>query len=131
MKKIFYLLTFVTLISCTQAFSQTSTVVMKALNGNTKLNGGSIVKGHLNEIDVLSNSSGQTNCRDCGKPNISSFNFMISLSPATIAFKKILLNGTILQSVDVVYIKGGTTPIVYYKIHMDSVVVENVQISLK
>ena len=109
------------------AFSQSTTVVMKAMDGTTKLSGGSTVSGHINEIDILSNSQGESFCKGCAKPDISSFNIMISVSPATISFKKLLLNGTKLTSVDVTYIKGGTTPVTYYIIHMENVLVENVQ----
>jgi type VI protein secretion system component Hcp len=52
---------------------------------------------------------------------------MITLSPAVISFRKLLLNGKKLTSIDVTYIKGGTTPVIFYKIHMENVIVENVQ----
>jgi type VI protein secretion system component Hcp len=126
MRKIIYLFfTVAFMFTCRNAFTQTS-VVMKALDGTTKLNGGSTVAGHTNEIDVLSNSHGETFCIGCAKPNFSSFNIMISLSPATISFKKLLLNGTKLTSVDVTYIKTAI-PLEYYKIHMENVTVESVQ----
>src|SRR6476620_10984281 len=127
MRKFIHLLFPVALLfSCSKVFTQTS-VVMKAFNGTTKLNGGSTVPGHLNEIDVFANSSGQVLCAECSKPNFQSFAFMISLSSATISFRKLLLTGTKLKSVDVVSIKGGTTPLEYYKIHIDSVTVESIQ----
>lgn len=128
MRKIIYLLFAVALMfTCSSAFSQTTSVVMKALDGTTKLNGGSTKPGHINEIDVLSNSQGEDYCSTCAKPSISDFSFLIALSPATISFKKLLLNGTKLTSVDVTYIKGGTTPLEYYKVHMENVTVESVQ----
>lgn len=108
------------------AISQNS-VVMKALSGTTKLNGGSTVAGHLGEIDVLSNSQGENNCATCNKPDISDFNFLMTLNPASIAFKKLLLTGTRLTSVDITFIKGGTTPLEYYKIHMEDVAVSSFQ----
>lgn len=127
MKKIICLLfAAVFIFTCSNTFSQTS-VVMKALNGTTKLNGGSTVPGHTNEIDVLSNSQGVDFCAECVKPSFSSFSFMIVLSPAVISLKKLLLNGTKLTSVDITYIKGGTTPVVFYKIHMENVTIENIQ----
>jgi len=127
MRKVIYLffalaLTFI----CSNTFAQTE-VVMKALDGATKLNGGSTVAGHVNEIDVLSNSHGEDYCNTCIKPSFSDLSFLISLSPATISFKKLLLNGTKLTSVDITYIKQGTTPFEYYKIHMENVIVESVQ----
>ena len=127
MRKISYLFFAVAfMLTCSNAFSQTS-IVMKALDGTTKLNGGSTVQGHLNEIDVLSSSQGEDFCTTCTKPSISDLNIIVLLSPATISFKKLLLKGTKLTSVDITYIKGGTTPVEYYKIHMENVLVENVQ----
>lgn len=127
MKTIVYLLFAAALIfTCSNTFAQTS-VVMKALDGTTSLNGGSTVTGHVNQIDILSNSQGEDYCNTCTKPSFSDLSFMISLSPATISFKKLLLNGTKLTSVDITYIKQGTTPVEYYKIHMENVIVESVQ----
>ena len=127
MKKISYLL-FAAIFTCTcsNTFSQVS-VVMKALDGTTKLNGGSTVAGHVNEIDVLSNSHGEDFCSTCNKPSFSDFSFIVTLSPAVISFKKLLLNGNRLTSVDVTFIKGGATPVTVYKIHMENVRVESVQ----
>lgn len=125
-KSIYLVFAVVFIFTCSNALAQTS-VVMKAMDGTTKLNGGSIVAGHLNEIDLYSYSQGEANCVGCNKPQISSFNIMINLSPATISFKKLLLNGTKLTSVDVAYIKSGTTAFTYYKIHMENVTVESVQ----
>jgi type VI protein secretion system component Hcp len=109
------------------AFSQSTTVVMKAMDGTAKLNGGSTVPGHISEIDVLSNSLGESSCSTCAKPYVSDYNIMMQLCPATISFKKLLLNGTKLTSVDITYIKGGTTPVAYYLVHMEDVLVESVQ----
>jgi type VI protein secretion system component Hcp len=127
MRKSIYLVFAVAfMFTCSNVFAQTS-VVMKAMDGATKLNGGSTVAGHANEIDILSNSMGEDFCPSCVRPSVSSFNVMLILSPATVSFKKLLLNGTKLTSVDVVYIKGGATPFTYYKIHMENVAVEDVQ----
>ena len=127
MKKIICLLfAAIFIFNCRNAFSQIS-VVMKALDGTTKLNGGSTVPGHTNEIDVLSNSQGQDFCTTCAKPSFSDFTFMITLSPAVISFKKLLLNGAKLTSVDITFIKGGTTPVTLYKVHMENVTVTTVQ----
>ena len=52
--------------------------------------------------------------------------FMTKLSAATISFKKLSLNGTKLTSVDVTYIKPGTTPFYLLKIHMENVTVTSV-----
>ena len=126
MRKIIRLLfALVILFTCSNAFTQT-TVVMKALDGTTKLNGGSTVPKHINEIDLYSYSQGESNCVTC-QASVSSFNIMIKLSPATISFKKLLLNGTKLTSIDVTYIKGGVTPFTYYNIHMENIAVESVQ----
>ena len=53
---------------------------------------------------------------------------MMSLNPSTMSFKKLLINKTKLTSVDITYIKPGTSvPIEYYKIHMEDVTVVSVQ----
>lgn len=129
MRKITYLLfAVVFMFICSGAYTQSTTIVMKALDNNSiKLNGGSTISKHLGEIDVLSYSQGEQFCTGCSKPDISSLSVMIGLSPATISFKKLLLSGTKLISVDITYIKGGTTPVEYYKIHMENVAVESVQ----
>jgi len=111
------------IFTCSNTFAQVS-VVMKAMNGTTKLNGGSIVPGHTGEIDLLSYSQGESRCSTCNVPSLSSLNAMLVLSPATISFKKLLLNGTKLTSVDIFYIRAGST---FYKIHMENVTVESVQ----
>jgi len=125
MRKIIPLLFAVALIfTCSNAFSQH---VMKAMDGTTKLNGGSTVAGHTDEIDLLSNSLGEDRCATCSTSNVSDYNIMIQLSAATISFKKLLLNGKKLTSVRVTYIKPGTTPFTYYRIQMENVTVESVQ----
>jgi type VI protein secretion system component Hcp len=100
---------------------------MKAMDGATKLNGGSIVAGHSGEIDILSDSQGEIRCDGCGKATLTDFSAMIKLSAATIALKKKTLNGTFLTSIDVAFIKAGPTPFTYYKIHMENVATTSVQ----
>ncbi len=127
MRKSIYLVFAVALIfTCSNAFAQTI-VVMKAMDGATKLNGGSTVAAHSNEIDILSFSHGEFRCSTCNVPQVSAYNAMIILSPATISFKKLLLKGTKLTSVDVTNIKPGATPFTYYKVRMENVTVESVQ----
>lgn len=112
------------MFTCTNVFSQ-STIVMKAKSGTTTLNGGSTVAGHVGEIDLFSYSHGESFCEGCNKPDLSDFNFLTFLSHATTTFKKLLLNGTKLTSVDVAYINGsGFT---FYKIHMENIFVRSVQ----
>ena len=126
MRKIIYLLFAVAFtFTCNQVLAQTITV-MNALDGTTKLNGGSTVPGHVNEIDLYSYSQGESRCAEC-QASVSGFNAMIKLTPATVSLKKLLLSGTKLTSVDVTYIKPGTTPFTYYKVHMENVTVESVQ----
>src|SRR5690242_3738361 len=91
------------------AFSQGMTMVMKAMDGTTKLNGESTVAGHTGEIDILSYSQGVSGCPSC-KASISDFNFMTTFTGATIAFKRVSLTGAKLTSVDVTIQRGGTTP---------------------
>jgi len=126
MRKIIYLLFAVAFtFTCNQVLAQTITV-MNALDGTTKLNGGSTVSGHANEIDLYSYSQGESRCAEC-QASVSGFNAMIKLTPATVSLKKLLLSGTKLTSVDVTYIKPGATPFTYYKVRMENVTVESVQ----
>ena len=115
------------LFTCSSAFSQPFVMVMKAMDGTTKLNGGSIVPGHTGEIDIWSYSQGENLCPGCAKPAISDYNLMTSFNASTISFKKLLLNAKILTSVDVTYIKQGTTPFTFFRIHMENVLVSSEQ----
>jgi type VI protein secretion system component Hcp len=127
MKKIIYLFFAVTFVfTCSNAFSQIS-VVMKALNGTTKLNGGSTVPGHTGEIDILSYSFGTSFCVGCVKTNFSDLTVMLSLNAATISLKKLQVNGTKLTSVDLTYIKTTTAAVEFYKVHMENVTIESIQ----
>ena len=126
MRKISYFFAVALILTCGNAFAQTI-VVMKAMNGTTKVLGGSAVVGHAGEIDILSNSQGESRCFGCGVPSVADFNVMIKLSAATVTLKKLLLNGTPLTSIDVTYIKSGPTPFTYYKIRMENVTVTSVQ----
>lgn len=115
---------------CSTVMAQSTTVFIKALDGTTRLNGGSAVVGHVNDIEAWSYSQGESACisptGSC-PPNYSSFSFMMGINPATVSFKKLLSNGTSLTSVDITFVKGGTTPFDYYKIRMEGVAVESVQ----
>jgi type VI protein secretion system component Hcp len=126
-KSIYFVFAVALIITTANAFAQSTVVVMKAMDGATKLNGGSTVAGHSNEIDILSDSQGESRCDGCGVPSLADFNVMITLSAATIALKKKTLNGTPLASIDVAFIKQGTTPFLYYRIHMENVFVTSVQ----
>ena len=108
------------------AFAQVS-VVLKAMDGTTKLLGTSTVPGHLNEIDLWSYSQGESNCIGCGKVQLSDLSVMMSLNAANINFKSLILNGKKLTSVDLTYIKPGAAPVEYYKIHMENVTVSSFQ----
>jgi type VI protein secretion system component Hcp len=130
MRKSIYLIFAVALIFiCSNAFSQGGmTIVMKAMDGTTKLNGESTVAGHTGEIDVLSYSQGVAYCAQCTKANISDFNFMTTFTGATIAFKRLSLSGTKLTSVDVtINTPGATGPFTTLKIHMENVIVSSEQ----
>ena len=126
-KSICFVFAVALILTCSNAFAQSTLIVMKAMNGTSKLNGGSVVLGHSNEIDVFSNSHGEVLCATCSVPSVSDFNVMIKLSAATIALKKLLFSGTPLTSLDVYYIKQGQTLFTYYKIHMENVKVSSVQ----
>jgi len=128
MRKIICLVFAVALIfTCSNAFSQSFDMVMKALDGTTKLNGGSKVAGHIGEIDLYSYSQGESTCATCNVPSVSDFSFLTKFTPSTISFKKLTLNGKKLTSVDITYIKQGTTPFTFLKIHMENVLVTSEQ----
>ncbi len=114
------------MFTCSSVFAQTY-VVMKAMNGTTKLNGGSTVAGHVGEIDIYSYSQGENLCVGCGRATFSDLNVLMSLNAAVTTFKKLLVNGTKLTSVDITYVKAGTTPVEYYKMHLENVSVETLQ----
>src|SRR4029079_6150051 len=100
MMKIRYLLFAVALmLTCSNAFSQSFIMVMKAMDGTTQLNGGSALKGHENEIELLSYSQGEKMCAGCLKPTLSDYNFTTEMSACTISFKRLLLSGKKLTSV--------------------------------
>ena len=109
------------------AFSQSFVTVMKAMDGPTQLNGGSALKGHENEIELLSYSEGGNLCEGCLKPTLSDYQFITNFSACTISFKRLLLTGKKLTSVDIAYIKQGATPFVFFKIHMEKVLVSSQQ----
>ena len=115
------------ILTSSNAFSQGMTIVLKAMDGTTKLNGESIVAGHANEIDVLSYSQGVADCPTCNTAQISDFNFMTTFTSSTITFKKLSLNASKLTSVDVTFMRPGTTPFVFLRIHMESVAVTSEQ----
>src|ERR1700759_4841995 len=96
------LFTVAILFICNSAFTQTY-IVLKAMNGTTKLNGGSTVAGHVGEIDILSYSQGESYCPTCNKADFSDLSVMMILNPATIALKQLLVNGTRLTSIDLTY----------------------------
>src|SRR4051794_39602358 len=127
-KSPFFVFAMALLFTCSAAFSQPFVMVMKAMDGTTKLNGGSTVPGHTNEIDILSYSQGESFCEGCLKTVVSDFNFMTTFTPSTIAFKRLLLSAKKLTSVDVTFIRpGATTPFTFMKIHMEDVTVSSQQ----
>ncbi len=127
-KSTFFVFAVALLFTCSSAFSQPFVMVMKAMDGTTKLNGGSTVPGHTNEIDILSYSQGENLCAGCLKPVVSDYNFITTFTASTIAFKKLLLNAKKLTSVDVTYIRPGVTaPFNFLKIHMEDVLVSSQQ----
>ena len=115
------------MFTCSSAFAQQVNAVLKAMNGTTKLNGGSTVPGHINEIDILSYSQGESFCAGCLKADFSDLSVLMSLNAATISLKKLQVNGTKLTSVDLTYIKNTTTTIEFYKVHMENVTIESIQ----
>jgi type VI protein secretion system component Hcp len=124
-----FCLLFVAFFTCVSVFAQNNPVVMKAVIGGVKVNGGSTVAGHVNEIDILSSSSGIAGCSTCTKASFSSYSVMMSLNSSILAFKQALLKGTPIASLDIAHIKSVSTSKVleYYKVHMENVMVESIQ----
>jgi type VI secretion system secreted protein Hcp len=115
---------------CSSVIAQSTKVFIIALDGTTKLNGGSTVVGHVNDIEAWSYSQGEAGCFTFGgscPPSVSDLSFMMGINPATVSFKKLLLSGTFLTSVDLTFRKEGATTFVYYKIRMENVAVTSVQ----
>src|SRR5205085_8653576 len=102
-------------------------MVMKAMDGPTKLFGTSTVAGHSGEIDLFSYSQGESICQGCQTPAVSDFNFMTQFNASTISFKKLSLTAKKLTSVDIVYIRPGQTSFTFLKIRMENVLVTSVQ----
>jgi type VI secretion system secreted protein Hcp len=127
-KIICFVFAVVLILTCSTAFSQSFIMVMKALDGTTKLNGESTVAGHGGEIDLYSYSQGVSNCGNINcVTSISDFSFMTKFTGATIAFKRLSLTGTKLPSVDITFIRPSATAFVFLKIHMEDVFVTSVQ----
>jgi type VI protein secretion system component Hcp len=128
MRKIIYLFFVAALVfHCSMVNAQTQTFI-KALNGGYTLNGGSIVQGHVNEIEALSYSQGEAGCQDVGcPPSTSDFSFLMSINPASVQFKKLLYTGILLTSVNVTLRKAGIDGFEYYKIRMEDVKITSVQ----
>ena len=125
-KTLCFVLAVALIFTYSNAFSQGFTMVMKALDGTTKLNGESIEPGHANEIDLYSYSQGDSRCATCNTTNVSDFNIMTKFTGATVSFKKLSLNGTKLTSVDVTFIRPSGS-FIFLKIHMENVLVTSVQ----
>ena len=129
MRKINYLLLAAFLLFCSNAFTQSSSVFMAAYDQNgVKIDGGSVVAGHLKDIEMLSYSFGVS--ESCALQNctsdMSDFSIMTVLNPASITFKMMTLAGTHLTKVDVSFRKSGAT-YDYYNIHMENLIVTAVQ----
>jgi type VI protein secretion system component Hcp len=130
MRKINYLVLAAFMLLCSNAFTQSTTIFIKALDNNgVLLNGGSVAVGHTNQIEAFSYSQGASSAcsaQQVCKATLSDFAFMMALNPATITARQMLLKGLFLTSVDVVYHKSGAT-FDYYKIHMENVAITSVQ----
>ena len=130
MRRIIYLLFPVTLMFlCSSAFTQSQfQTFVKALDNNgVLLNGGSTAAGHVNQIEIYSNSYGVS---ACPTPPCQAFqgdySLLMSLNAATIKARQLLLKGLHLTSVDVYYHKTSAL-FDYYLIHMEDVSITSVQ----
>lgn len=102
------------------------TMYMKALDNNGNiLDGGSTAPGHSKEIELLAWSNGLSNCGNPNCTNLQDFSFTANFSKATITAKQLLLQTSLMQSVDVYFRKAGAT-FDYIRIRMENVMVSSV-----
>jgi type VI protein secretion system component Hcp len=128
-KSIYSVFAVALMFAYSNAFSQGGmTIVMKAMEGATKLQGESTVPGHTGEIDLYSYSQGSDRCATCNVAKISDFNIMTKFTGASMSFKRLSLTGGLLTSIDITYQRPGTTtPFVFLKVHMENVLVTDEQ----
>ena len=139
MKKLLFSLLVLPLLGLSNhALSQTTKTFMKVSSSGYAFNGGVTVMGYENQIGVYSYSDGIQGCTSISagamagsgacKPSFSPFSMLIALSSAVTDFRSAMLQGKLLNSIDVVQVKtagGGSTA--YYKIHMENVSVSSIQ----
>ena len=126
MRKIIYLLFTATfMLCCSSAFTQFAMYIKAFDNNGVLINGGSAAPGHLKEFESLSYSLGVVKCSTC-VADVSSYNFMVSMSGGIITLKQLTLKGLHLMSVDIIHHRSANT-FDFYKIHMEDVIVESVQ----
>ena len=93
-------------------------------NGNV-IAGTSMYAGHINEIDCVAEGQKSGVCsptQNCGIAT-GSFIFTIPLGTCLNYLKNAMYRGLLLNSVEIVFIKAGATPFVFYKIRMENVAV--------
>jgi len=137
MKKLLYsFLILPLLVFSNHAISQDK-MFMKVSAPGYNFNGGVTDVGYQNQIEVFSFSDGMQGCATTSlgssaaaacKTSPTSFQFITSLSLATIDFRSAMLQGKVLNSVDFVVTKSsGGAQMVYYKIHMENVLISSLQ----
>jgi type VI protein secretion system component Hcp len=110
---------------------------MKVTAAGYKFNGGVTVAGYENQIQVLSFSDGLQGCTlsvqggggtGACKTSFSGFDIMIPLSSAVIDFRSAMLQGKVLNAINVAFVKKTDEKAnAYYKIHMENILVSSIQ----
>ena len=130
MKKIIYVfLIFQALVFSTNAFSQD--IYLKVTAAGFDFNGGATTSGYQNSVELFSFSEGLNGCVVSGKTcatTTSPFNFMTRMSNAITDFRSVMLQGRIITSADMYWVRPvGEGTFAAYQIHMEDVKVVSLQ----
>jgi type VI protein secretion system component Hcp len=129
MKKYIYTLFLVAGFACCQQLLAQK-IFIRALgkvgDGTTLFRGGSVVKGHENEIEALNYSETDSSCGFTGgsgicKTAIGPWVFSMNINPSIIDFKNYMYLGKKIGRVTISFETQGSTPFNYYTVVMNNV----------
>lgn len=96
--------------------------------------GGSKSARYQNAIDIYSYSTGLSTCPESTgggnklcKPVITDLNVMLAMDKAIIPLKMGVVEGKVFTSADMVLEVGGPTPFVFFRMHMEGVIISSLQ----
>jgi type VI protein secretion system component Hcp len=101
-------------------------------DGSTLFKGGSLVKGHENEIEATSYSEGDSSCGFIAggggtcKTATGPWVFTMNINPSVMSFKSYIYRGKKIGRVTVTYTTTGATPFTYYTVVMNNVYIKAV-----